>query len=217
MSLREVYTLAHSARCKLYLSADRPDRNLRFLVGHAMHLDSLMLRIVEIEESVEEPSQASGVSFDDTSYNCHSHQEPPLAVRESPLPRPMEEKSDSSPPDDSADNWNSNEIETEEGLSLRRFPSGSAQPPRGSPAPQVDPSDGSSASSDIEDYNFDLSFLRDVVTKSDGDEDLKSLYHDIQKCRCNTSDVPTVERVWELPSAEVGKKGVRVAVAEIRV
>ncbi|ETN46177.1 uncharacterized protein HMPREF1541_00361 [Cyphellophora europaea CBS 101466] len=47
------YALAHSARCKLALSANRPDRNLRMVLGHAFALDNLLVRIVEIEnESV---------------------------------------------------------------------------------------------------------------------------------------------------------------------
>ncbi|KIW50029.1 hypothetical protein PV05_11653 [Exophiala xenobiotica] len=45
------YTLAHTAQCKLKLAANRPDRNLRFVLGHAFTLDNLMLRIVEIENS----------------------------------------------------------------------------------------------------------------------------------------------------------------------
>ena len=43
------YRVAHSARCKLSLAANRPDRNLRFVLGHAFTLDNVLLRIVEIE------------------------------------------------------------------------------------------------------------------------------------------------------------------------
>jgi hypothetical protein len=43
------YALAHSARCKLHLSANRPDRNLRMVLGHAFALDNMLVRIVEIE------------------------------------------------------------------------------------------------------------------------------------------------------------------------
>lgn len=46
---KSTYALAHSARCKLYLSANRPDRNLRMVLGHAFALDNLLVRIVEIE------------------------------------------------------------------------------------------------------------------------------------------------------------------------
>lgn len=48
-STRETYSIAHSARCKLDLAANRPDRNLRFVLGHAFTLDKVLLRIVEIE------------------------------------------------------------------------------------------------------------------------------------------------------------------------
>ena len=47
----EAYKLAHTARCKLHIAAKEPDRNLRFLLGHAFTLDKLMLRVAEIETS----------------------------------------------------------------------------------------------------------------------------------------------------------------------
>ena len=46
---KQTYTIAHSAQCKLNLAANRPDRNLRFVLGHAFTLDKVLLRIVEIE------------------------------------------------------------------------------------------------------------------------------------------------------------------------
>ena len=46
---RLTYQVAHSAQCKLNLAANRPDRNLRFVLGHAFTLDKVLLRIVEIE------------------------------------------------------------------------------------------------------------------------------------------------------------------------
>ncbi|KAL2064489.1 hypothetical protein VTL71DRAFT_4983 [Oculimacula yallundae] len=51
MSVRETYKIAHTARCKLQMAADRPDRDLRFILGHAFTLDKLRLRIAEIEVS----------------------------------------------------------------------------------------------------------------------------------------------------------------------
>jgi hypothetical protein len=73
---KSTYALAHSARCKLMLSANRPDRNLRMVLGHAFALDNLLVRIVEIEnESVKDvfdnskpdanPSVESEISKDD--------------------------------------------------------------------------------------------------------------------------------------------------------
>ncbi len=66
------YTLAHTAQCKLKLAANRPDRNLRFVLGHAFTLDNLMLRIVEIEnksaksefEEATVPSTGGGEHYD---------------------------------------------------------------------------------------------------------------------------------------------------------
>src|SRR5437764_15303800 len=49
MLAAETYILAHTARCKLQMAADKPDRNLRFILGHAFTFDKLMCRIVEIE------------------------------------------------------------------------------------------------------------------------------------------------------------------------
>src|ERR1700761_2111527 len=49
MHRHEAYSLAHTVRCKLQLAANRPDRNLRFILGHAFTLDKLNLRLAEIE------------------------------------------------------------------------------------------------------------------------------------------------------------------------
>ncbi|KAE9983826.1 hypothetical protein EG327_005328 [Venturia inaequalis] len=104
MSLKQTYNLAHTARCKLHLAADRPDRDLRFLVGHAMHLDSLMLRIIEIEENVEPPSNASGgLSFKGVAHASSSKS--PLSdskSRRSPPP-PKSAEDESSDDDDDDD------------------------------------------------------------------------------------------------------------------
>ena len=63
MSLKDTWTLAHTAQCKLHLAVNRPDRNWRFVVGHAVHLDSLMLRIVEMEEDIVQSEQSTDVKF----------------------------------------------------------------------------------------------------------------------------------------------------------
>ncbi|EXJ64380.1 hypothetical protein A1O7_00716 [Cladophialophora yegresii CBS 114405] len=68
------YTLAHTAQCKLKLAANRPDRNLRFVLGHAFTLDNLMLRIVEIEnrsaKSLFEEGKAPSNHGADEHYDC---------------------------------------------------------------------------------------------------------------------------------------------------
>lgn len=49
ITTKQTYSIAHSAQCKLHIAANRPDRNLRFVLGHAFTLDKVLLRIVEIE------------------------------------------------------------------------------------------------------------------------------------------------------------------------
>jgi hypothetical protein len=57
LSPTQTYQLAHSVRCRLMLTAERPDRNLRFVLGHAFTLDKIMLRLVEIEDEDEKPRE----------------------------------------------------------------------------------------------------------------------------------------------------------------
>jgi hypothetical protein len=53
MSITQTYYLAHTARGKLSHEAARADHNLRYLVGHANLLDSLMLELAEAEQEQE--------------------------------------------------------------------------------------------------------------------------------------------------------------------
>ncbi|RDI82735.1 hypothetical protein Vi05172_g7291 [Venturia inaequalis] len=232
MSLKQTYNLAHTARCKLHLAADRPDRDLRFLVGHAMHLDSLMLRIIEIEENVEPPLNASGgLSFKGVAHASSSKS--PLSdskSRRSPPP-PKSAEDESSDDDDDDDGGDDDggigkyEEEAEMGggeLSLSRFPSGSARPPpqrdiASAPGPELSDGDesSSSSSSDEGEYTWDPSVLRDLV-RTDSDEGLKKVYRDVSSCPCHKGEGPVVERMWEvLGGMEGGKEGVRYAVAEL--
>ncbi|KAG6189876.1 hypothetical protein E4U36_004231 [Claviceps purpurea] len=53
MSITQTYYLAHKARAKLAHEAAQPDHRLRFLVGHANLLDSLMVELVDAEREQE--------------------------------------------------------------------------------------------------------------------------------------------------------------------
>lgn len=68
------YSLAHTAQCKLKLAANRPDRNLRFVLGHAFTLDNVMLRIVEIENQGAKSAYGEGTKsptdVEDEHYDC---------------------------------------------------------------------------------------------------------------------------------------------------
>ncbi|KAF1990532.1 hypothetical protein K402DRAFT_390154 [Aulographum hederae CBS 113979] len=179
-SLRQTYQLAHTAQCKLHIAADRRDRNLRFLVGHAMHLDSLLLRIVEIEESdtIAAPVHASNVKFKGAGGAPHcgegNHQMPAgnkttnAGLRRSPPPRmqAMDDEDDEDY-DEDEDEGDGESDEDQDELSLVRFPSGAAAPPRPSPPPSkisipvasthvsnpppLDPSDNSSSDEEEDD------------------------------------------------------------------
>lgn len=53
MSITQTYFLAHKARAKLSREAARHDHHLRFLVGHANLLDSLMVDLADAEREQE--------------------------------------------------------------------------------------------------------------------------------------------------------------------
>lgn len=53
----QAYTLAHSARCKLSMSAKDPDRNLRFMLGHAFMLDRALYRVATVEEDSDDDDE----------------------------------------------------------------------------------------------------------------------------------------------------------------
>jgi len=84
------YTLAHTAQCKLKLAADRPDRNLRFVLGHAFILDNLMLRICEIENETVKPSfEDKSKDVDDAAdahFDCTAAAVPAPATPAAPEP-----------------------------------------------------------------------------------------------------------------------------------
>lgn len=108
----------------------------------------------------------------------------------------------------------------EEGLSLTRFPSGSARPPQ---PPPLDPSDDSSSSDEEEELLATLvepdPALLKSITKEKGNEGLANVYNSIKNCRCHKSHAPSINNIWELPQeANSEKEGnVRTAVVEIQV
>ena len=163
MSVRETYKIAHTARCKLQLAADRPDRDLRFILGHAFTLDKLRLRIAEIEvsgssDSDSEPEDdgrvhavCSGavpghqhgpgpeqgmqrrVSFQTGKAGVKSEKD---RKRSPPPPQPpMLEEDTESDSDSEQDDIENDDGEEEEDLGLVRFGSAAAQPPR--PEPRI--------------------------------------------------------------------------------
>ncbi|OAP57485.1 hypothetical protein AYL99_08223 [Fonsecaea erecta] len=77
------YTLAHTAQCKLKIAANRPDRNLRFVLGHAFTLDNLMVRIVEIENQ-----SAKSVFQEGKPPSDHGHEHFDCTAQQPTAPEP---------------------------------------------------------------------------------------------------------------------------------
>jgi len=219
-SLKEAYYLAHTAQCRLQLEASRPERNLRFVVGHLMHYESLRLRIVEIEHDISRSQSAKAVQFRGTGHvDPLSHPD----VRHKPSTGPLRRRSPPPPPaePDSDEDGDEEEFDVgledgEDGLGLTRFPSGASRPPR--LPPDLEPDDGDEDDDDDEEpvspEEPDRATLEQAL-QGESNELLTSMYEGIRKCRCHGKlDVaPQVERMWALPGS--GKDGVTRAVAQV--
>jgi len=236
MSHRETISLAHTAQCKLQMAADKPDRNLRFILGHALTLDSLNLRLIQIEQesrTVQQPSHSSRVKFQ-ASGGGGIKPSPLSGRRKSPTPPSTHNDVHeiNAEEDDSAEDPLSCGAE-DEGLSLTRFPSGAAQPPRHIKKEQPKPKaiyNNENSSSDDEELESFLELIQQKldpeslkkITKTESDESLATLYNSIQKCPCHKTDAPKLEKVWDVHLDQTfgGEKGfddLKFALAEIMV
>ena len=223
MSLKEAYTLAHSAQCRLQMEANRPERNLRFVVGHLMHYENLRLRIVEIEHDISKSERASAVQFKGTGHVDQKLQQKPstgqLGGRKSPPPPAYDPGDDDEGDDD--DPWSGgDEDDEDDGLGLQRFPSGSARPPQ-HPPPELEPDVGDD--DDDDEYEPESPEEPDQETlekllQTEGTAGLATMYEGVRKCPCHgKTDSPSFENMWELPPSEGGKEGVTRAVAQVFV
>lgn len=222
MSQRETISLAHTANCKLKLAASRPDRNLRLLLGHALTVDNINLRLMQIEDDskiVSKPNHANSIKF--KAHDNSGVKRSPLSNRQK-TPPPVQDNDEDSTDSD------------QEGPSLTRFASAAAQPPRRlspEPSKKTTPADdylSSSSDEELESFlsslagQLDKMSLKKKITESKPDEDLAKLYHDISACPChNNPDAPQLQNFWELSAHDLGGiKGmdnIRVAVAEVMV
>jgi len=238
MSDNETYTLAHTVQCKLRMAADKPDRNLRFILGHAITFDKIMCRIVEMENerasipSHDDPvSTGRRVSFKDNNARptdlLRQEVEPPTkkgaqgARAPSPPPDPnVAHMGDSDDEDDHP--FEEDEDADDPSLSLSRTISASARPP-----PNLVPSDGDSSDEDDEPTSppwVPSNAVLETIIEEEGDEMLAGLYEGIRKCRCQ-NDVdqraPPIAKAWEVPQpvlekAGKGVKQIRMAVVQIQ-
>ena len=239
MSDNETYTLAHTVQCKLRMAADKPDRNLRFILGHAITFDKIMCRIVEIENEREsmpknndDVSTKRRVSFKDNSDRptgpLRQEVKPPTkegakgARAPSPPPDPnVAHTGDSSDSDDYA--FEDDEDADDPSLSLSRTISANARPP-----PNLVPSDGDSSDEDDEPISppwVPSDAVLETIMEDEEDEMLAGLYEDIRKCGCQNhvdKRAPPIAKVWEVPQPVAEKRGkgvrqMRTAIVQIQV
>jgi hypothetical protein len=238
MSVDETYSLAHTAQCKLQMAADKPDRNLRFILGHAFTFDKLMCRIVEIENEPEitpnhdhtEPTERR-VSFRDNSNRPTG----PLRQEIKPSTKKGAKgaRAPSPPPDPNVahatDSSNSDEemLDDDEdaddpSLGLSRTTSNIARPP-----PNLIPSDGDSSDEDEGPASPPArpsDSVLETITEEEGDEMLAELYEGIRHCGCQNDvdkKAPPISKVWEVPQSAVEKRGkgmkqMRTAVVQVQ-
>lgn len=219
-SLRETLSIAHTAECKLHIAANRADRDLRFLLGHALTLDSVSLRLVEIERetsTVQQPTHASGVKFQAAGTRSTPRKPSPPPSKLSAIHAGDSDEGDDDAAASDSDEAFSSEDDQDE-LALMRFPSGSARP-REEPPPLVPSDDDSEDEEDLPSPELpDEDVLRDI-TKGESNEELMSMYADVKRCPCHGHhvDAPKLGRIWELPGKLGGGRGdgVRMAVAEV--
>ncbi|KAK1458474.1 hypothetical protein CCUS01_09340 [Colletotrichum cuscutae] len=126
MSITQTYYLAHKARAKLSSEAARADHDLRLLVGHANLLDSLMLELADAEREQE---SWFNQSVRGATKDRHIQWADSIAEDSEDL---YEDDSDDS--DDSSvssdDDYEEDDIEMADTVSLRRMPSAAPASPR---------------------------------------------------------------------------------------
>lgn len=210
MSLPEVYRLAHTAECRLEMAAAKGDRDLRFVVGHLMHYESLRLRIVEIEHDISKNERARAVQFQGTGE-----------LRKKPSTGQLGRKSPPPPPnnhipglDDEDEDQLSDSDEDDDELSLQRFSSGSARPP------PLEPDEGDDVDEDADEPESleepDQASIEQAM-KGESNELLASYYNKVKGCPCHgKTDADNFDRVWNLPPGKGDKKGVTRVVAKVR-
>lgn len=223
LSPSQTYQLAHSVRCRLMLSAERPDRNLRFVLGHAFTLDKIMLRLVEIEDEDEKAPQqreptpppaaeAGRVSFRDAPSSKRQRDEKMGIAAE-----PRKRASPPPPAKAGTDSDTDEDDEDGEDLALTLTTSNIAKAPPVVPKQQPPPAEmalpnlvpSSDSDSDEEEEEEEEEeprrripdSLLETIIEEPGDEGLAELYETVASCPCHGKDAPVVEQIWEIPQA----------------
>jgi len=224
MRSQDTITLAHTARCKLQLAADRPDRNLRFILGHAFTLDRIRVAVAEIEDDSDDDdgvdeslvenqgAQQRRVSFGGRVPGLQRRSEP---RRRSPPPDQISGAGDSDTASDDDDAMDDDLDAEDAGLSLQRFPSGTAQPPRAPPELELD---DSSSSEDENEPKSPPPLTNDellAITGGKSSEELTDVYKRVAGCGCHGKRDLVGEGggVWEVPKTLGGGRRAVVQVS----
>ncbi|KIN07877.1 hypothetical protein OIDMADRAFT_16368 [Oidiodendron maius Zn] len=215
MSIHETYRIAHTARCKLQIAADRPDRNLRFILGHAFTLDNLRLQIAQIEQAIDSDSESDEDEPDIPSAPSPGVVSFPKSTnrpvtssqrRRSPPPHRPAGLSDSDSSQDEDDEY---EDDAAEDLRLERFGSAAGLPPR-----MID-DEGSDEEDELTSPPGTPSQdeLRQL-TQGGGNDGLTDMYQSVAGCPCQKHSLPTVEKMWDIPQRPE-KDAPRLAIVQV--
>jgi hypothetical protein len=229
MSLPEVYRLAHTAECRLQMAAGAKERDLRFVVGHLMHYESLRLRIVEIEHDISKSDRARAVQFQGTGELKKKPSTGQLG-RRSPPPPPktqsslrnkndhilgLDEEDEDELSDSASDDVAIDSEDDDDDLSLTRFPSGGARPP---PLEPDDSDEDEYSDEPVSPEEPDQASVEQAM-KGESNELLATYYNRTRKCSCHglKAEAESFGRVWELPAGEGDREGVTRVLAEVEV
>ena len=214
MSISETYRIAHTARCKLQIAADRPDRNLRFMLGHAFTLDNLRLQIAQIEQEMDSESESDEDELDIpsapspgvVSFPKSTNRPVTSTRRRSPPSERLEGLSDS---DSSHDEDNNDEDEAAGELRLERFGSAAGLPPR-----MIDDEDSDEEDEPKSPPGTPSQDELRQLTQGRGNDELTDMYQSVAGCPCQKHSLPTVEKMWDIPQ-KPEKDAPRLAIVQV--
>lgn len=195
----QTFALAHSAQCKLNMSARHPDRNLRFLLGHAFLLDKALYRVAEIEETQDSAAPVANKK----EHLVDSKEVLTTSQQDTAKERVVAVGEDDIVPDEDA----------EVGLGLTRFASASEMPPRmvadeGGPE---DEDEGPLSPPSLPE-DFDVGAL----IQAGANDDLGGLYESVRGCPCHAGLAEKSKGFWEIknPSGN-DSPGKRLAIMQV--
>lgn len=235
------YSIAHTARCKLHMSAKDPDRNLRFMLGHAFLLDKALYRVAQIEEDdepeEEEQQQQQKQLNPQVPKALHDDNEKGLGTGHVTAAESgslsggtvnvhsaadnstveireldsTDNDGDRTPPDDEAPD----DFDFDDGLDLTRFVSASQKPPRMIPDEGEDDEEeelDEAISPPELPEDFDLG----TIVAGPESEDVGELYERVRGCRCHGlgEKAEKGKKFWEVKN-EVDRLGKRLAIMQV--